>query len=76
MTDVLNELVSTKVSRSRAGLEGAYTKDLISTSAVMYSKLAMRHGFDIGVSSEYIPSEWLPVRPLPKYVPIAEWFLR
>ena len=48
-------------------MEGGYTADLICTPAVIYSKLAWRHGYEIVVDSPYIPKEWLPITPLDTY---------
>lgn len=72
MQEVLNDLVSPKMARSRAGLEGGYTQDLISTSAILYAKLARRHGYEIEVESDYIPVPWLPIAPLDNYIAIVD----
>lgn len=72
MREILNDLVSPKVARSRAGLEDGYTQDLISTSAVLYAKLARRHGYEIEVESDYVPVQWLPVAPLDNYISIVD----
>jgi len=75
MEEVLNGLVTPKIIRSRSGLEGGYTKDLISTSVVLYAKLAWRHGFNINVESALVPSEWMPISPLSYYDPTYECFV-
>lgn len=64
MQDVLQEIVSPKAIHARLGYELGYTEDLISTPAVVYAKIAWRHGYKLKVDSPYIPSEWLPVEPL------------
>lgn len=74
MMQILNDLISPKLLRARAGLEGGYTRDLISTSVVLYSKLAWRNGFEVELPSGRVPAEWLPVIPLPSYVPMLRWF--
>lgn len=35
--------------------------------AVVYAKIAWLHGHQVQVSSPYVPKEWLPIAPLPKY---------
>ncbi|MBJ7553947.1 Imm49 family immunity protein [Marinomonas spartinae] len=47
--------------------EGAFTQGLIGTSAIIYSKLAWRYGYEIIVDSPYLPKEWIPVKPLENY---------
>lgn len=74
MEGTLNSLVSPKVVKARASLEGGYTRDLISTSVAMYSKLAWRNGYEVDIQSNRVPAEWLPVNPLPRYIPFIEWF--
>jgi len=67
MQSTLLELVSPKSIRARSNDEGGYTEDLICTSAVIYSKIAWRHGYKIKVESPYVPLEWLPIESLPRY---------
>jgi hypothetical protein len=67
MQSTLLELVSPKSIGARSNDESGYTADLICTSAVIYSKIAWRHGYEIKVDSPYIPSEWLPIEPLTRY---------
>ena len=47
--------------------EGAYTQGLIGSSAIIFSKLARRYGYEIIVDSPYLPKEWIPVQPLENY---------
>ncbi len=67
MQDVLQEILTPKAVRVRRNDESGYTEDLISTYAVIYSKIAWRHGYQVKVDSPYIPQEWLPVSPLDHY---------
>ncbi|WP_211468423.1 Imm49 family immunity protein [Collimonas silvisoli] len=67
MQSTLLELVSPKAIGARSNDESGYTADLICTPAVIYSKIAWRHGYKIKVDSPYIPSEWLPIEPLTRY---------
>jgi hypothetical protein len=67
MEDVLRQIVEPKAIRSRNDDESGYTADLISTYAVMYAKIAWRHGYQVKVDSPYIPAEWLPIEPLEYY---------
>lgn len=68
MDAVLQELTSPKIAKVR-NVEQAFsfTEKLISTHAVIYAKIAWRHGFQVKVDTPWIPSEWLPVAPLPSY---------
>lgn len=66
MRETLAELLSPAVLKARNDWEGGYTRDLISTRAVMYTKLAWRRGFPIDPGSPFVPSEWLPLDPPPQ----------
>ena len=66
MRETLAELLSPAVLKARKDWEGGYTRDLISTCAVMYTKLAWRRGFHIDPGSPFVPSEWLPLDPPPQ----------
>ncbi|USI73479.1 Imm49 family immunity protein [Sphingomonas morindae] len=53
----------------RLGREFGFTEHLLSTYAVLYAKLAWRHGYELSFGdSPYLPEAWLPVRPLDAYV--------
>lgn len=68
MEELLGELTSPKVARVRNHeFEFGLTEHFISTYAVIFAKLAWRHGYKVQVESPYIPSEWLPVAPLDRY---------
>ena len=67
MQDTLLQLVTPKVLRSRSNNESGYTDDLISSYAVIYAKIAWRHGYHLQLDSPYIPAEWLPTTPLARY---------
>ena len=67
MSDVVQQLVTPKLLAARRNYESGYTTDLISTPAVIFSKLAWRAGFHITTKSPFVPAEWLPVAPLPRY---------
>ena len=67
MQAVIGELVSERQMDVRRDDEGAFTQHLISTAAVIFAKLAWRHGYQVAVPSPYIPAEWLPVSPLARY---------
>lgn len=55
------------MKRRRDKDESGYTQWFISTYAVIYSKIAWRHGYQVEVDSPWVPKEWLPVAPLPCY---------
>jgi hypothetical protein len=67
MEAVIKELVTPRRLANKEGLEQAYTRNLISTPAIIYSKLAWRNGYEVVVDSPYIPKEWLPIKPLETY---------
>ncbi|MES2407096.1 MAG: Imm49 family immunity protein [Pseudomonadota bacterium] len=67
MEQVLQQIVEPKAIRSRSDDESGYTEDLISTYAVIYAKIAWRHGYQVKVDSPYVPVEWLPMAPLEHY---------
>ncbi|MBC3920309.1 immunity 49 family protein [Undibacterium sp. CY18W] len=67
MEAVINILVTNKYIARRDALEGGYTAGLICTPAILYSKLAWYHGYEVNIDSPYIPKEWLPISPLDSY---------
>ncbi|MGG5224169.1 MULTISPECIES: immunity 49 family protein [Pseudomonas] len=67
MSEAIEVMVSPKFLSSRADSENGYTDGLISTFAVIYSKIAWMHGFQVNVKSPYVPQEWLPIIPLDNY---------
>jgi hypothetical protein len=67
MQSALQEIVSPKAIQARLDYESGYTADLISTPAVIYAKIAWRHGYKVKVDSPYVPQEWLPNEPLKQY---------
>jgi hypothetical protein len=67
MKEILAYLVSAKALRVRKDDESGYTADLISSYAVIYSKIALMHGYDVKFESPYLPLEWLDNDPLEKY---------
>jgi hypothetical protein len=67
MEAALAELVEPKLMRRRRGEEGGYSQHFICTFAIVYAKIAWRHGFQVKVDSPWVPKEWLPIAPLPKY---------
>lgn len=67
MEEALHSLVSPKAVRARSNDDSGYTADLISTTAVIYAKIAWLHGYEVRVESPYVPLEWLPNTPLRFY---------
>ncbi|CAM2179030.1 Immunity protein 49 [Burkholderia latens] len=59
MGRVINELVSQKLIRKRASLDGGFFANLICVPAIIYSKLAWRHGCQINIDSPYVPRAWI-----------------
>lgn len=67
MEAALAELVEPKLMRRRSAREGANTRYFICTYAVVYAKIATRHGYHVSVDSPWVPEEWLSIAPLPRY---------
>lgn len=67
MQSVLQELASAKMIRARSNEESGFTADMISTTAVIYAKIAWVYGYQIKIDSPYIPTEWLSTEPLNQY---------
>ena len=67
MEDAIRQIVTPRALSARANDEGGFTEDLISTPAVIYAKIAWRHGYQLQIDSPFIPQQWLPVAPLDLY---------
>lgn len=65
MESALAEMVTPKELKWRT--DGGYTGWFIVQEAVIYAKIAWRHGFQVQVDTPRIPKEWLPIEPLPAY---------
>jgi hypothetical protein len=66
---ILTELTSPKVAKVRNSEPAlGFTERLIATHAVIYAKIAWRHGFRVKIDTPWIPAAWLPVDPLSQYV--------
>jgi hypothetical protein len=76
MEQALGELTSGELFSSRKNDESGFTEDLISTPAVIYAKLAWRHGFQVKVDTPYIPQQWLPIAPLSEYCDPYEFMVK
>lgn len=66
MESALAEMVTPQAVRWRNEHEG-YTGWFIVVEAVIYSKIAWRHGYQVHIDTPWIPAEWLPISPLPRY---------
>lgn len=66
MESALAEIVTPKEVKWRNEHEG-FTGWFIVRQAVIYAKIAWRHGFQVQVDTPWIPKEWLPIEPLPAY---------
>ena len=67
MQAAIASLLTPKMLKAREDSESGFTQDLISTRAVIYTKLAWRHGFRFDPGSPLVPSEWLPLDPAPPW---------
>ena len=67
MRRALTQMVMPKVLRARRNFESGFTEGVISTYAVIYSKIAYLHGIDLNTESRYVPLDWLPIAPNVEY---------
>jgi hypothetical protein len=65
MERALAEMVTPKELKWRTN--DGYTGWFIVCEAVIYAKIAWRHGYEVSVDTPRIPAEWLPVKPLDAY---------
>jgi hypothetical protein len=70
MSSSIEQLLSPEFMKIRSEDEGGFTQDLIVTSAVIYVKIAARHGYDIKANSPFVPKEWMENDSLVAYDPI------
>ncbi|PWK81553.1 Imm49 family immunity protein [Fulvimonas soli] len=66
MESALAEMVTPEERKWRNEDQG-YTGWFIVQEAVIYAKIAWRHGYEVTVDTPWIPAEWLPVKPLDAY---------
>jgi hypothetical protein len=66
----IKQLLSPEFVKKRYEDEGGFTQDLIVTSAVVYAKIASRHGYTLTIDSPYFPKEWMENEPLAEYDPV------
>lgn len=64
MKDTITEIVSAKQRRRSFSTRNAFVKGLMEPHAFLYTKIAQRHGFDVAIDSEWIPSELLRASPV------------
>ncbi len=67
MHNALLQITEPSAVRARSVDDSGYTANLISTAAVIYAKIASRHGYRVEVGSRYVPAEWLSIEPLRTY---------
>ncbi|KLU26400.1 hypothetical protein EOS_09680 [Caballeronia mineralivorans PML1(12)] len=67
MEEAIHQIVTPKALSVRGNDESGFTKNLISTPAVIYAKIAWRHGYHVKIDSPFVPQQWLPVAPLDFY---------
>ena len=67
MEAALAEIVEPKLMKRRQEEEAGTTAPFICTFAVIYAKIAWLHGYEVQVSSPFVPKEWLPVAQLDRY---------
>lgn len=67
MRRAITKLLGENIVKSRCADETAFSKDLIFTPAVIYSKIASLHGYDLNMESDYIPLPWMGNVPLDYY---------
>jgi hypothetical protein len=67
MEDAIRQIVAPRAVSARSNDESGFTADLISTPAVIYAKIAWRHGYHVTIDSPFLPQQWLPIAPLDSY---------
>lgn len=68
MEENIHQLLKGHALRTRNREHGfAFQESYISSWGFMLAKLAYRHGYELDIDSPWVPSEWLPVRPLESY---------
>jgi hypothetical protein len=68
MEQAIHELISPKIARHRnKELQRGLERRLINGWGVILTKLAYYLGYELNVDSQWIPQEWLPVKPLDDY---------
>jgi hypothetical protein len=67
MQNALAQLVTPKALRARGSFGYALTHPFVCEPAVIYAKIAWRHGYNVKVDTSQIPPEWLPNESLPDY---------
>jgi hypothetical protein len=75
MTEAILAFTRGSLYRKRNNHQSGLTADLFCASAVLYTKMAWKNGFEIDIQSEHIPMEWMPFVELPDY-PEPVQFLR
>jgi hypothetical protein len=65
MESALAEMVTPKELKWRT--EDGYTGWFFVCEAMIYAKIAWRHGYQVTVDTPWIPAAWLPVMPLAAY---------
>lgn len=68
MLEALQQILQPRALAARSNDGSGYTDDLISTPAVIFTKLAWRRGLRIVPQSPLVPAEWLPIEALPPFV--------
>jgi hypothetical protein len=67
MEAVLAEKCQPKQRKARHDQESGLTHNFIVSYATLFAKLAWRNGYEVEVDTPWIPTDWLPVKPLDKY---------
>lgn len=67
MVKALEQMIIPKLLRSRHSEESGFTENLIFTRIITCIKIAWLHGYEIEISSPYVPMKWMPMEPLPTY---------
>ncbi len=67
MQTALLEKCEPSQRKVRHDQESGLTHNFIVSYATLFAKLAWRSGYELELDTPWIPKEWLPVQPLPKY---------
>lgn len=68
MESAVKELMTLRRMNYRKEWESTpFSQSLVASSALIYSKLALHHGYELDVESPNLPREWIPIEPLDHY---------
>jgi len=67
MESIIGKLVTPQLRKKRYKTQNGLARDMMDTYAILFSKIAVRSGYDIRVDSPWIPRELLNLKPCSEY---------